>query len=290
VGFKKLLAAVQKADGLGPLLAGNFTLVLASYCDIIEHVGWASYMKAGSWKTHERLHKKFLGFPTQEKVNQLIRSSIAHQMLIGEHKAEKVVCLGLQKMSDKATCKDVVVVRGSSISFLKKKLSGVLETVVLDYSTKTIHPYQPLPFGCNTRAWATGRAKRQLLSVIIPARTNFDANAHLACLVNLKSLKEWPLVVEANLIKSTIHIGGFFIVHPELPQFTEIKDGNIPKPYTQEVMKGRNIVVLIVAASMKAATGNIVCILILQLKTIYIFCFEPLYFSPSKFVRFCSAG
>jgi hypothetical protein len=113
VGYKELLAAVQKADGLGPLLASNFILV-ASYCGINEHVGWASHMKAGCPKTHEQLHKKFLGIPTQEKVNQLIRSSIPHQMLIGEHKAEKVVCLGLQKMSDKATCKDVVV-PGSSI-------------------------------------------------------------------------------------------------------------------------------------------------------------------------------
>jgi hypothetical protein len=134
-------------------------------------------------------------------------------------------------MSDKTTCKDVIVC-GSSIYFLKKKLSGVLQPVVLDYSTKTIHPYQPLvPFGCNTCAWAKGCAKRQLLAVIIPPRTNFDGNACLARLVNLKLLKKWPPVVEANLIKSAIHIGGFFIVHPEMPQFTEIKDGNIPKPY-----------------------------------------------------------
>jgi hypothetical protein len=61
-----------------------------------------------------------------------------------------------------------------------------------------------------------------------------------------------------------------------MPQFTEIKDGNIPKPYAWEVMKGRNIVVLIVAALMKAATGNIVCVLILQWKTIYISRFEQI--------------
>lgn len=287
VGYNGLLAAVRKADGLGPLLAGKFILI-ASYCGLINNIGWGSYMKVGSPKTRERLEKKYSGFATQEKVNQLIRS-IAHQMNIGEHKAEEVICLGLRKMTDKTTCKDAVV-QYSSLYFLQKETTGALERMVLDYATKSIRPYKPQPFGCNVRAWAKGDAQQQKSAVVIPSRSNFEANGRRARLLNLKSQNEWPPVVDGDLIKSAIHIGGFFIVHPELPQFDKIKEGNIPKPYAREVMKGRNIVVVIIASSTKSASGNIVCVLILHSKTIFISRFEPLYFSPSKFVRICSAS
>jgi len=254
--YERLLSAVKLAEGFGTLLGPKFILSM-TFVGLINAVGYADYMNAGSGKQRSRL-KELFGLQKASHLPQLIRY-IGTEAGVGEDVAEEIICAGCRELTGNLErYKDVVLGGGASLYFFQKASTGKPVRRLLSPRGLLEGEFIPQVIPVERKVWSVHGVDEYKINaenlVYFPSLAN-----HQDKIENERKTEEkydWPPMVNYESLKTWITKGLYRVLHAPYQSKWSLKFS-----WCCQTMKRRSVMVVVQSDNADCFEGHIVAVL-----------------------------